>query len=518
MNQVRLMMFRVRAGKAEAYFEGALSDELRTYLAISYVNECLAKIRDWLTEDCWAQQFECCFAFQTTDTAFSDVRSLGVGRRRGGMEAVHLVPDFYFVHHRAYANLRRAVAERRTPQWSERADLVFWRGSTTGWEFGHDIGELPRIRLALMCKGIAHTDVAIMGVAHMTVNYFPIPAVEKFVRDNGIQGDRIPMLEHGRFKYAIDIDGLANAWSFIEKLLLGCCVLKVDSPFEQWFYDRIKPWEHFVPVRGDLSDLAERIQWCLENERRCGHIAATGAAMAESLTFESQVEYGARQILKVALTDAKAPEIGHDPPGSVRAAQRIAARPTAARRPWAAGNGGSVGEAFLNTLGPWRHHIPPPTVRAPDHALYGADVPLPSEVRLGRVRTHWGTVIFADLSSGTLRHGLLEFTPQNVLLGTNDGTAYLFHVLPVGDRYTIHVYPAQEVLGTESVHRDSVAQSPPFQVVLAEADESPMFGLRRCDLFLCAEGDGRITLSRGRLGPWERFELIARKLTKGGGE
>jgi hypothetical protein len=34
------------------------------------------------------------------------------------------------------------------------------------------------------------------------------------------------------------------------------------------------------------------------------------------------------------------------------------------------------------------------------------------------------------------------------------------------------------------------------------------FGLRSAGLLLCAEADGRVTLSRRELGPWERFELV----------
>jgi hypothetical protein len=54
-----------------------------------------------------------------------------------------------------------------------------------------------------------------------------------------------------KYRYQIDIDGNASSWDgFVMKLLSGGPVLKVRSAmgFEQWFYDRLKPWVNFVPV------------------------------------------------------------------------------------------------------------------------------------------------------------------------------------------------------------------------------------------------------------------------------
>jgi len=34
----------------------------------------------------------------------------------------------------------------------------------------------------------------------------------------------------------------------------------------QWFYDELVPWEHYVPVAHDLSDLFEKIDWLREHD------------------------------------------------------------------------------------------------------------------------------------------------------------------------------------------------------------------------------------------------------------
>src|SRR5690606_24236830 len=96
-------------------------------------------------------------------------------------------------------------------------------------------------------------------------------------------------------RYAIDIDGWTNAWSnLLIRLHFGCCVLKIDSAdgYRQWWYHRLVPWEHFVPVRADMSDLAEKIDWVRSNDQEAEAIARRGQALARSTTLETETAAG----------------------------------------------------------------------------------------------------------------------------------------------------------------------------------------------------------------------------------
>jgi hypothetical protein len=144
-------------------------------------------------------------------------------------------------------------------------------------------------------------------------------------------------------------------------------------------------------------------------------------------------------------------------------------------------------------------------------ALYGPDVWIPAGARLGRLTTSWSTVVFADVDSGTLRHGPADSSPDNVMVADSRGTAYLFHVMPDGERYTVSVGPERRSADEDvDAGGASSAQIPErfqkFRVLWTEVDERFVFGLRSCGLLLCAEADGRVTLSRTVFGPWERFE------------
>ena len=36
-----------------------------------------------------------------------------------------------------------------------------------------------------------------------------------------------------------------------------------------WYSDKLVEYEHYVPVKHDLSDLIEKIEWCRNNDNKC---------------------------------------------------------------------------------------------------------------------------------------------------------------------------------------------------------------------------------------------------------
>jgi len=68
-------------------------------------------------------------------------------------------------------------------------------------------------------------------------------------------------------KYAILIDIEGNGYSGRLKHLLWSHrpLLLVDRPHKEFFFEFLKEWEHYIPVKRDLSDLIEKTNWCLTN-------------------------------------------------------------------------------------------------------------------------------------------------------------------------------------------------------------------------------------------------------------
>ena len=63
-----------------------------------------------------------------------------------------------------------------------------------------------------------------------------------------------------RWKYLIDFKGFG--WSARTKVLLNSprIVFIVDREYEEFWYEYIKPWVHYVPVKEDLSDLEKNYE------------------------------------------------------------------------------------------------------------------------------------------------------------------------------------------------------------------------------------------------------------------
>ncbi len=208
-----------------------------------------------------------------------------------------LIPDPDFFNGNAYQDLRYELPQQRP--WHERQDTIVWRGSTTGIRAtfpDEDFtapGVLPRIRMCALLKSVPLVDAKI----YQCVQTEDAALQEHRLRSGGLFGDWIPMRNWIDRKYAIDIDGNANAWSnLFTRLLLGCCVIKVASQNRQWYYDRLVPWVNYIPVRHDLSDLADVISWCRDHAADCARIAAGGQQLAKYMTIGTETEDAVQRI------------------------------------------------------------------------------------------------------------------------------------------------------------------------------------------------------------------------------
>lgn len=197
-----------------------------------------------------------------------------------------LVPDPYFMESAGYAGLRDVFA-RHDVQWGDRAAVLFWRGSTTG-PYHTPLEELPRVSLSRLAKAMGER--ADVGLSAVTEAYNGmVPALI----NEGIFKDFVAPETFDRYQVHIDIDGNSNSWpGLMSKLHSGGSVMKVDSPqcYRQWYYDRLEPWVHFVPVRSDLSDLVAKAQLLLGNPTLAEKIGRAGQDLARQMTIQSEIE------------------------------------------------------------------------------------------------------------------------------------------------------------------------------------------------------------------------------------
>lgn len=198
------------------------------------------------------------------------------------------LPDPHFFDSRGYRT-QRELAAAALP-WAERSDALVWRGGGNGsgrlsFEQADlmDPTVLARLRMVGLLKDAPGTDAKLVELQQDNGSY------QATARRLGYLADRIDQESWLTRKYAIDIDGTVNTWAnLLIRMLYGCCVLKVQSQFgfRQWYYDRLVPYEHYIPVKADMSDLLDQWEWAKTNDGRAAEIARNGANLARTITFE----------------------------------------------------------------------------------------------------------------------------------------------------------------------------------------------------------------------------------------
>lgn len=157
-----------------------------------------------------------------------------------------------------------SVQANTGPPWPEKNATAFWRGRDSRQE-----------RLELVKLSRAHPET----IDAAFTNFF------FFKHDESLYG---PLVKHVSFfdffkyKYQINIDGTVAAYRLPYLLAGDGVVLKQDSGYYEHFYDQLRPWEHYIPVRADLGDLLEKIQWARDHDDEARKIALTGQQFART--------------------------------------------------------------------------------------------------------------------------------------------------------------------------------------------------------------------------------------------
>jgi len=124
-----------------------------------------------------------------------------------------------------------------------------------------------------------------------------------------------------------------------------------------------------------------------------------------------------------------------------------------------------------------------------------------------QVFTSHGTSVFVDTSSGEVRHAALENSPNNTVLVRLGSQAYLRFVDSGIEKEIIHLSDYSAVIGSDRLSGFEILDFISGNMFNAINITDREFGLEQNGKFLCAELDGRITLSRSACEIWERFHF-----------
>ena len=83
-----------------------------------------------------------------------------------------------------------------------------------------------------------------------------------------------------RYAYLVDVEGSGYSGRLKYLLHSGRPVLLADRPHLEFFYEHLRAWDHYVPVRRDLGDLHEKIRWLQAHPAEAAAIARNASSFA----------------------------------------------------------------------------------------------------------------------------------------------------------------------------------------------------------------------------------------------
>ncbi|KAJ7617371.1 glycosyl transferase family 90-domain-containing protein [Roridomyces roridus] len=171
--------------------------------------------------------------------------------------------------------------------WEDKKPQIYWRGKSTGGKIiGENYHHFMRFKLADLGAGYPDLlDVKLTQVDDLACG--DGCDSDAIAREYNITGDWAAREDVYSYKYAVDVDGETFSGRFLGLLRSGSLVFKATI-FEEYFNGWLKPFEHYIPVKADLSDLVQQVKWANENPVEARLIQLRGLEAARRLVTDEQ--------------------------------------------------------------------------------------------------------------------------------------------------------------------------------------------------------------------------------------
>jgi hypothetical protein len=196
--------------------------------------------------------------------------------------------------------------------WHKKKNVLFWRGSTTGGSYRKEKPwkKYHRTRLIDWAKNWTEKypdsvfDAGLLSDSLEEIDFTSSRILVDIGFSAYVQSDHIttqtlqssyPVKKYVsfekalNFKYLLVVDG--NTWpSRIQNYLKTNSVILYSGIFIDYYLSYLEPWVHYVPVRTDLADLEEKIDWLLANDDMANKIAQNAKTLMVKLGSKEQME------------------------------------------------------------------------------------------------------------------------------------------------------------------------------------------------------------------------------------
>src|SRR5579872_1240329 len=205
-------------------------------------------------------------------------------------KATILIPDFDALRAK-FQVLKRKDLTREAPSWERKRNQLIWRGSTAQGSLDGELmrpDNVHRFSRVILC-GLSQSYPHLIDAKF---TFFAqggehIPSLQAF------QAKSMPFEELMLYKYQIFIDGNVSAYSASGwKFFTNSLIFKPESQWIQWYYGALKPYVHYIPIKEDLADLVEKVQWARDHDgeakalaKNCREFALTHLTLPDNLLY-----------------------------------------------------------------------------------------------------------------------------------------------------------------------------------------------------------------------------------------
>jgi hypothetical protein len=181
-----------------------------------------------------------------------------------------------------FPNLCRTYPVIEQIPWENKIPKVIFRGATTGVGVTNDTNQ----RLKALKIGKQYPDLFDVGITSWNLrprkNQHSI-YLQTIERDSYPVANWLSLQEQSEYKYILTLEGHVAAYRLSYELSSGSLILLAKSKWTMWYYAGMgfEAYTHYVPIEEDLSDLVERVQWCVKNDDKCRKIARNARSFYE---------------------------------------------------------------------------------------------------------------------------------------------------------------------------------------------------------------------------------------------
>lgn len=178
--------------------------------------------------------------------------------------------------------------------WETKINKAVFRGGPSGC--GYTPKTNQRIKLATLKD--KYLDVGIVSekqtIDSNSIKFDPIYGLG-MMNTNIKSVSKMNYMKQSEYKYIIHIDGNVNAYRLLSIMATGSLILRVKSPYLSWMDSILKPNVHYIEIDSSLSNLREKINWCIENDNICFNISQNALKISTYVLTNKKYIYGAIQ-------------------------------------------------------------------------------------------------------------------------------------------------------------------------------------------------------------------------------